>query len=87
VLLAVPLCSQGEEKQKPQCNAHSRGKLWPEKTGRGAAVPVEICAPKGWRYAWQQLTVDVSQLKAAAKQKQVVAGLHTQSVAPKEPDE
>jgi hypothetical protein len=52
-----------------------RGKLWPEKTSRGAGVPIEICVPKRWKYAWQQLTIDVSQMRAIAKRKPVIAGL------------
>jgi hypothetical protein len=91
-LLAAPLCAVGEEaapKQKPACDAKSRGKLWPEKGGRGADTPVEICAPKGWHYRWEQLTVDVSQLKADFqskadfKAKEVATGLHTQSITQK----
>jgi hypothetical protein len=79
--LAVPLlafaalCSAAEEPAKPACTAQLRGKLWPEKTSRGADVPVEICAPKRFHYAWQQLTIDVSHLRAATRRKEVVASL------------
>jgi hypothetical protein len=57
-----------EKTEKPVCNAQSRGKLWPEKTGRGADTPIEMCAPKGWHFEWKQLTVDVSQLRAPEAQ-------------------
>lgn len=66
-----------QEQSKPECTAQTRGKLWPEKTGHGAATPVEICAPHGWHYRWEQLTVDVSQLKAAVEdeEKKVAASI------------
>lgn len=61
--------------EKPECTEQTRGKLWPEKAGRGASTPVEICAPHGFRFRWTQLTVDVSELKAAmdAQEKKVAA--------------
>ena len=67
---------------KPECTAKTRGALWPEKPGRGAATPVEICAPKGFHYEWKQLTVDVTQLKAAveAGEKKVVAAMPATTV-------
>jgi hypothetical protein len=74
-LVIAPLCLLAEEPAKPACTAQIRGKLWPEKTARGAGVPVEICAPKRFHYAWQQLTIDVAHLRAATKRKQVVASL------------
>jgi hypothetical protein len=86
LLFAAPFFVQGAEpapKEKPACDAKTRGKLWPEKGGRGADVPVEICAPKGWHYRWQQLTVDISQLKTDFKNKEPVTGLHTQSITQK----
>jgi hypothetical protein len=61
---AAPRLETGKA-EKPECNAQARGKLWPEKAGRGASTPVEICAPHGFSYRWKQLTVDVSELKAA----------------------
>lgn len=73
LLLAAPSCLTSADAPKPTCDQHTRGKLWPEKTARGDATPVEICAPRGWHYRWQQLTVDVSQLKAAAAKKSVAA--------------
>jgi hypothetical protein len=75
LLLIVPCASPAAEKTKPECTEKTRGKLWPEKTSRGADVPIEICAPKGWHYRWQQLTIDISQLKAATKPKEEVAVL------------
>jgi hypothetical protein len=75
LLLIVPCGSNAAEKTKPECTERTRGKLWPEKTARGAAVPVEICAPKGWHYRWQQLTIDISQLRAATKRKEELAVL------------
>ncbi len=72
-LLIVPARAGDTQHSKPVCSAKTRGSLWPEKTSRGAAVPIEICAPKHWAYAWQQLTVDVAQLRAAAAQEPVRA--------------
>jgi hypothetical protein len=66
-LLTVPLNSHAAEKPKPECTEKTRGKIWPEKTSRGADVPIEICAPKRFHYEWQQLTIDVSQLKSTPK--------------------
>jgi hypothetical protein len=74
-LLAVPSPAQGAESVKPVCNAKARGRLWPEKTSHGAAVPIEICAPKGFGYRWQQVTVDVSQLRADAVEKPLVVSV------------
>jgi hypothetical protein len=84
VFLTIPCYAQSAAPAKPVCNAHTRGKLWPEKTSRGADVPIEICAPKRWKYAWRQLTVDVSQLRTIAARKPVIAGLtaKTDSVDP-----
>jgi hypothetical protein len=49
---------------KPACNEKTRGKLWPKRAGRHSAVsPIEMCAMHLWRYRWEQLTVDVSQLR------------------------
>jgi hypothetical protein len=70
------------EPKRPACNAQMRGKLWPEKTSRGAGVPIEICVPKRWKYTWQQLTIDVSQMKAMARRKAVMAGLGTPQETP-----
>jgi hypothetical protein len=69
-LLAVAaLCAATEKPVKPVCTAQLRGKLWPEKN------PVELCAPKRFHYEWQQLTIDVSHLRAATRRKEVVASL------------
>lgn len=76
----------GAEPEKPVCNAHIRGKLWPEKSVRGAGVPVEMCEPKGFKYAWRALTVNVAQLKAAAKRKAVLAAGTQQETAPAPPE-
>jgi hypothetical protein len=81
MLVAATVSVAAEQKDKPVCDARSRGTLWPENTTRGAGVPVEICAMKGWHYRWQQLTVDVSQLKAAVKRKQVVAAMPARRVS------
>jgi hypothetical protein len=77
LISVIPCFAQSSEPVKPACNVHTRGKLWPEKTTRGASVPIEICAPKRWTfsYTWQQLTIDASQLRAVARRKPVVAGL------------
>lgn len=64
LLALAPLCLAGDEPSKPACTAQTRGKLWPEKN------PVELCAPKRFHYEWQQLTIDVAQLKADAKAKE-----------------
>jgi len=75
MLIGTAVYAAAADPPKPPCNAQTRGKLWPEKTSRGAGVPIEICAPKRWKYAWQQLTIDVSQMRAIAKRKPVIAGL------------
>jgi hypothetical protein len=74
-LLTVPCSAQSVQAGKPACNEKARGRLWPEKTSRGAAVPIELCAHKGWRYRWQQLTVDVSQLRVTAASKPITVDI------------
>ena len=74
ILLAVSGCAAGAEKPaKPACNARTRGSLWPEKAERISGVPTEICLRTNWKYHWQQLTVDVSQLNRKAKPKSGLA--------------
>jgi hypothetical protein len=63
------------ETEKPACTERIRGKLWPEKAARTARVPVEICAPKRWKYRWQQITIDVSQLRNVTKRKTEIAAV------------
>src|SRR5438067_1643355 len=66
-------CAEDPPSAKPVCNARTRGKLWPEKAARHSlAGPIEMCAVRLWRYRWEQLTVDVAQLR-------------TESEAPKPP--
>ncbi len=73
MLLATACCAQdlppatSAEMAKPACTAQTRGKLWPEKTSRANGVPIEICVQKLWKYRWEQLTVDISQLRANYK--------------------
>ena len=73
VLLAVSACAAGAEPAKPACNALTRGNLWPEKADRVSGVSIEICSKRNWRYHWQQLTVDVSQLTGKSRPKPVMA--------------
>jgi len=73
ILMATACYGEEAALVKPACNAEAQGKLWPEKTSRGSGVPVEICVAKYWKYRWEQLTVDVSQLKA--RHKPVVAAV------------
>jgi hypothetical protein len=55
--------------EKPACNAENRGKIWPEKAARhSATAPIELCSMRFWRYRWQQLTVDISHLRAKPPQ-------------------
>jgi len=86
ILLAVSCCAQTPEETKkaikPECNAQNRGKLWPEKTAHAVGVPIEICTAKAWKYRWQQLTVDISQLIAAARKPVAV----TQAAEPRRGD-
>jgi hypothetical protein len=59
---------------KPACNAHTRGTLWPENAGRhSVAGPVEMCSMHRWKYRWEQVTVDVSQLRANATRQKAPA--------------
>jgi hypothetical protein len=74
ILLAASCCSSGAEPAKPVCNAQTRGKLWPE-TARVSGTPIEICSKVHRKYRWQQLTVDISQLKGAPRRKPVIAAL------------
>jgi hypothetical protein len=69
IAMLVATACYGEEAAvvKPVCSAETQGKLWPEKTSRGSGVPVEICVARHWKYRWEQLTVDVSQLKGRHK--------------------
>ena|ERR1700691_3763130 len=67
ILVATTCGAQDAEPVKPACNVPTQGKLWPEKTSRGNGVPIEICAARFWNFRWEQLTVDVSQLKAKHK--------------------
>jgi len=41
-LLTVSPGSHAAEKPKPECTEKTRGKLWPEKTSRGADVPITL---------------------------------------------
>lgn len=61
--------AQQSEKPKPPCNARNRGQLWPEPKDRDACHPVEMCTEHRWKYRWQPLTVDVSQLSKDPKVK------------------
>jgi hypothetical protein len=71
MLFAVSFCAPGAEPVKPVCNAQTQGNLWPEKTSRGSEVPVEICSKVHRKYRWEQLTVDVSQLKGVDSKKPI----------------
>jgi len=63
-LLLVSACFAREAgAAKPECNAQTKGDFWPDKANRGSGVPVEMCVEKHWKYRWEQLTVDISQLR------------------------
>ena len=74
ILLAISACAPGAESAKPACNAQTRGDLWPE-TARASGTPIEICSKAHKRYRWEQLTVDISQLKGKTERKPVMANL------------
>jgi len=76
ILLAVSWCATCAEPAKPACSAQTRGDLWPE-TARASGTPIEICSKIHRKYRWEQLTVDVSQLKGNAGPKPVLATLST----------
>ena len=67
VLMGVSCWAQDEPAQKPVCNAHNRGMLWPPHISGHDRVPVEICSGKLLRYRWRALTVDVSDLVKGAQ--------------------
>ena len=68
ILMVTACCADDiNPAAKPACNAQNENKLWPEKTSKGTGVPIEICVTKYWGYRWEQLTVDVSQLKGKHK--------------------
>lgn len=54
-------------KTKPECTAETEHLVWPEQSERRTGVPVEICVGKRFKYKWQALTVDISELRAKAK--------------------
>ncbi len=56
-----------EEPPKPRCDALQRGRLWPESETRGTRRQIEICTLNVWKYQWQQLTVDISELGKGSK--------------------
>lgn len=74
LVLSVSCCVRGAEPAKPACNAQTQGALWPE-TGRVLGTPIEICSKAHRKYRWEQLTVDVSQLKGNLGPKPVMASL------------
>lgn len=57
----------GAHSVKPACTAELRSSLWPDKAARDSRTPIEMCVRKHGSYRWQPLTVDISQLRAAAK--------------------
>jgi len=52
---------------KPRCNAHHSGDLWPAHPD--ACHPLEMCTLDVWKYRWERVTVDVSQLGKDGKRK------------------
>ena len=79
ILITMSCYAESPSPAKPVCNAQTRGKLWPENTARHAATaPIELCSMRRWRYRWEQLTVDVTQLRAkAATVKAPVSSMET----------
>lgn len=55
------------QREKPACTAQTAHLVWPEKSERQSGGPVEICVARHFRYKWQPLTVDISELRAKAK--------------------
>jgi hypothetical protein len=65
ILITMSGYAENPSPLKPVCNAQTRGKLWPENTARHAATaPIELCSMRRWRYRWEQLTIDVTQLRS-----------------------
>ena len=71
--LLIPLLATlpglAQEPPKPPCNARNHGMLWSGGHAPDARGPIELCALSVWKYRWEPLTVDVSQLAKDRKSK------------------
>jgi hypothetical protein len=73
VLLITPCFP--EVTGKTACNAHNRGRFWPEQANTDSAFAskaarcgeLEICSRGNWKYGWQLLTVHVDKLGKSPK--------------------
>jgi hypothetical protein len=68
-LLSLPIIA--EEPPKPPCNSQNVAKFWPDQANsnpearRRAAQSgeLEICSHGTWRYHWEPVTVNISQIR------------------------
>jgi hypothetical protein len=73
VVLLVPCLAA--ENAKPQCNAKSRGTLWPAQANTDPAAArkalrcgeLQMCTAGTWKYRWEPMTVSVSQLATGVR--------------------
>jgi hypothetical protein len=69
-ILIIASCYGQEpvKEKRPACNKQNHGMLWSEKTTNRAAT--QVCALDVWRYHWQSITVDYSELLKRSKSKE-----------------
>jgi hypothetical protein len=71
VLMIVSCYGQEPAQEKrPSCNKHNHGMLWSEKTTNNSRAATQVCALDVWRYHWQAITVDYSELLKRSKAKE-----------------
>ncbi len=72
-LLLIPLLMQvsgwARQPEKPPCNEHNRGAVWPARANRDACHAVEMCTLNVWKYRWEPVTVPISRLAKDSKRK------------------
>jgi hypothetical protein len=70
LISAVSLvCCFAQQPDKPVCNKKNQGALWPAPGEADACHPVEMCSLDVWKYRWEPVTVDVSQLAKDRKRR------------------
>ena len=66
-LAALGATGLSQEGDRPVCNAHNRGALWPDRTAWGPCTEVELCTVRMRKYQWRSATIHVSQLSKDPK--------------------
>jgi hypothetical protein len=71
ILMAASCYGQEPVKEKrPACNKQNHGILWTQKTTNHSRAATQVCALDVWRYHWQSITVDYSELLKRSKVKE-----------------